>query len=667
MSVARVWDGDVQALLSVFADCGRDLCIELGFVRRPTQVVEFRTAHLTLPEVCKAVAVLNAALSHIPGRKRCRKDAGRLLVKPYTSMRVMFGSKEAPLASDFHGGVHHMESDCMLICLEGCVVLEEQEFDAGCFASVGKDSLSKLAWPAEETPIVVALFRDSGIAAGTFKTHGFPAARFAEHILQAKRWRASLYLQAWRAKSDGKKRYRIKLKSTPKPQCALIRQGKGTASHSGDVVPAGTASHSGDVVPGLCVETRPKDVGPEHIAAPVGKVDGGYPPCPTLHRVISLSTAETALNDMMVKSLESFSPEFEQILWCYTKPALLERFANCLWRDAGVIMDKLELKCLLGRGFKLEDVDDIFRLRVLRMFGGWICDDDVLWLGKTLPPLVPVGVRYCVSSIPVRKRTTGGVSPIFFGGIRGADVFLQSALERVPQSASGRGDVVPSRALENALLKFRQSEKHAQAEGCILDIGICCPLPSWIKTWDTRDTMPNAVYMVPSAKQVAEASCMVKIWSSVWPAPLVHQVVQVCLSVRAIHRASPEAGRHRRIVETRLAANQTLDGMKEILITSLGDAALAWEVIGLALQTMKSLHEPILRFAAPWGDQHLACAVVCYALARCSSPGDGAFGSMSTCADMDRQVVHAFFPGALDKASFHMFYKQMLSRLFVKD
>lgn len=117
----------------------------------------------------------------------------------------------------------------------------------------------------------------------------------------------------------------------------------------------------------------------------------------TVHRfwLNAAHTNHRSLPDMAVKSLNSFSPEYRQLVWVFGTLDDYEPVANTFLRDASVVMSRELLTELLTLGATAEAVCDVFKVMVLAKFGGWAIDFDVLWLGKPLGDgILSQGPRY---------------------------------------------------------------------------------------------------------------------------------------------------------------------------------------------------------------------------------------------------------------------------------
>ena len=350
--------------------------------------------------------------------------------------------------------------------------------------------------------------------------------------------------------------------------------------------------------------------------------------CQTLHRVLWGNSPQP---DLFWQSIRSFSPEFEQIIWHLSDFALPWPIANVVLRDARPILLDNERK---WAGRESDVVLSLVKMRILFRYGGWMCDPDVLWLGRfckvpgTARPLALVSSVFAGGETTISECFMAGAQYAAFWGICASNV--QTAL-RSGMPFAGLGECI------------RQAHLNHPFDVVILEPAMFCPLaPAWRAVGEDDSALDQLL------------GCAVKVWPE-WPVGSVRVVVARCLSERGASRLW-DSDVVRLLCETRAA----IRGAQRDLECAVCDVVSVLEWLGISLRLLDSLRRDVITMSLPWGPRFLACAVLELALGRATFAAPSEFGVAGPFPDIPA-IRNSILANA-SHASFHEYRCEFLSK-----
>ena len=305
--------------------------------------------------------------------------------------------------------------------------------------------------------------------------------------------------------------------------------------------------------------------------------------CQTLHRVVSEIPVR---RDLFLESLASFSPEYEQVVWHLGDFALAHAISNVVLRDATPILSVIERR----EGYRRSDVVlSLVKMRILHRYGGWMCDPDVLWMGRAWEVLDIATPSAVVASVATRGRTT--ITECFMGGAQYAECWR--LCERKVQAILRSGKVFVG-------LSECIREVHAAAPMAVVILEpseFCSIAPEWRLASGSDAALGHLV------------GCAVKVWPE-WPKDFARAVIARSSTVRSATRATPIARERSDVVELVCETRAIIRSVQHSLECVVGDIASALEWMCLGLKQLDSLSREVLVMSLPWGPRFLTCAVM---------------------------------------------------------
>ncbi len=309
-----------------------------------------------------------------------------------------------------------------------------------------------------------------------------------------------------------------------------------------------------------------------------------------------------ALPKVAVRSIESWAPEWRQLVWTYDFSLQLPSCPNVFMRNAEVVLPRKTLRSMLEGRADISQCSDVAQAMCVALFGGFFADVDVLYLGKA--PELPEGAAVLLHTEPERgagmafARGSEVTSAIGSGGTAkrcnlnlgfgygpAGHWYWRSCADAALEAWARRATSQRQHPLFHAHLFARAAT--AGLPGCVvtasheariavskgrLDPLVACPLPRWLRKWDPADDAGrmNCGYPVANGATIELRSSAIQLWEKKWPQQLVDQVVAWATALRDKRRGA--AGRpvslaleHQALVARYLAAPETIRALIDIV------------------------------------------------------------------------------------------------------
>ena len=338
-----------------------------------------------------------------------------------------------------------------------------------------------------------------------------------------------------------------------------------------------------------------------------------------------------------MQSLRSFSPEFEQVVWHFGDFALPSPIGNVVLRDANRLLIATERRA----GYCESDVVlTLVKMRILYRYGGWMCDPDVLWLGRycEVPSVAkPLAV---VASVITRGETN--ISACFMAGAQYADFWKLCELKV--------GGILRNGGIFAGLDEcIRHVQLQAPFDLVILEPEKLCPIaPEWRAAREDDPALDHPL------------ACAVKVWPE-WPEASALVVIARSLRRRDASRATSLARKSSDVVELLCATRTIIRDAQHSLDCIIGDTSSALECVSLALKLLYSLHHDELAMSLSWGPRFLACGVMELAFGRATFGAPSEFGVAAPF--LDRSAIRSDLLGNAGDTCFIEYQSLCLSKV----
>ncbi len=327
-----------------------------------------------------------------------------------------------------------------------------------------------------------------------------------------------------------------------------------------------------------------------------------------------VGTGTAVLPPIALASLESFAPNYRQILWLYPEQKCEPpKVPNSEIRDASLLLCLAEARQFFQLGFAAEHVKDIFAARCVFQYGGWHVDFDILWLGTPLPrglwlhaePERCTGRHMVMNSLRCLHSETEAslVNLAIMGGPRGSVVWKHVSEALMKARGHAKLWMANTRAAWTSLEKsgvghLRQHPSRVS------------PLPRWLKCWNTDNDTLNSGYLVPSMSRILKESITLQLWEKKWPDKLTKEVLNFGKTSVQTRRGTLSCTQAGALVHKCTQVQAAILSRLPCAIAILGDASFATQVVSTALAFAKKvMHDVSLK-----DEPALIAALLCLAL-----------------------------------------------------